>query len=333
MGDTSWARELSTGTSTTTAASLTIGNVKLDGTSNIGHVDDTDLMTLASGTLTVNGTVATNVINATSGDLTITAAGGDISFGNENLTTTGWMGIGIASRTSSGMGGSGNQKLEIHGSAPSLILTSTDANEGGQINIQGTSGGGGTDYKDYGFIFDMYQKEFRLLYDAEGANTSSQYYYTLVPSGADGDNCNIVTATLRHGGDGSVVVKGTTSNPTATRDRLTIGGGGDYDQQLVFNNSGTDRYIAIDADQSDSFRIGTASTIGSNISMEIDTSHNVKFHGQFSCNGQTPAAAPNYTVSNLSTDRALDCDSTSDAEVADVLGQVITDLIAVGIFQ
>ncbi len=55
--------------------------------------------------------------------------------------------------------------------------------------------------------------------------------------------------------------------------------------------------------------------------------------GYFSANGATPAAAPNYTVSNLSTDRALDCDSTSDAEVADVLGQVITDLIAIGIFQ
>ena len=54
---------------------------------------------------------------------------------------------------------------------------------------------------------------------------------------------------------------------------------------------------------------------------------------EFAANNATPAAAPNYTVSNLSTDRALDCDSTSDAEVADVLGQVITDLIAIGIFQ
>ena len=58
-----------------------------------------------------------------------------------------------------------------------------------------------------------------------------------------------------------------------------------------------------------------------------------KVAGYFAANSATPAAAPNYTVSNLSTDRALDCDSTSDAEVADVLGQVITDLIAIGIFQ
>ena len=140
------------------SASLTVDNIKIDGTT-IGHTDDTDLLTLTNGSLAIAGTVTgvttlaasgnvtvggtlvstgtitgtlataaqtnitslgtltalqvdninlnTNTINATSGDLTITAAGGDISFGDENLTTTGWMGIGIASRTSSGMGGSG----------------------------------------------------------------------------------------------------------------------------------------------------------------------------------------------------------------------------------
>tara|TARA_R100000808_G_scaffold16583_1_gene37379 strand:+ start:3977 stop:4777 length:801 start_codon:yes stop_codon:yes gene_type:complete len=61
---TTWTRELSTGTSTTTAASLTIGDVKLDGTSNIGHVNDTDLMSLSSGALTVKGTLTIGIDDA-----------------------------------------------------------------------------------------------------------------------------------------------------------------------------------------------------------------------------------------------------------------------------
>tara|TARA_Y100000004_G_scaffold92478_1_gene103660 strand:+ start:1745 stop:2638 length:894 start_codon:yes stop_codon:yes gene_type:complete len=44
---------------------LTIDNIKIDGT-NIGHTDDTDLMSLANGALTVNGTVtATGNITGT----------------------------------------------------------------------------------------------------------------------------------------------------------------------------------------------------------------------------------------------------------------------------
>ena len=38
-----------------------------------------------------------------------------------------------------------------------------------------------------------------------------------------------------------------------------------------------------------------------------------------------------YTITNWSTDVALDCESTSDNELADVIGQIITDLIAAGI--
>jgi hypothetical protein len=84
-------------------------------------------------------------------------------------------------------------------------------------------------------------------------------------------------------------------------------------------------------------------TIGLEISGQADATVDIelgggvtsatKVKGYFAANNQTPAVAPDYTITNLSTDRALDCDSTSDAEVADVLGQVITDLIAIGIFK
>ena len=40
-----------------------------------------------------------------------------------------------------------------------------------------------------------------------------------------------------------------------------------------------------------------------------------------------------YTITNHNTDVALDCDSTSDGELADVLGTLIRDLIREGIIK
>jgi len=54
------------------------------------------LTTLTVDNVNING----NTINCTSGDLTVTAAGGDISFGNENISGTGTLGIsGVATFT------------------------------------------------------------------------------------------------------------------------------------------------------------------------------------------------------------------------------------------
>ncbi len=44
-------------------------------------------------------------------------------------------------------------------------------------------------------------------------------------------------------------------------------------------------------------------------------------------------AGQSYTVSNITTDRTYDADSTSDAEVADVLGTLIADLKTAGILD
>ncbi len=40
-----------------------------------------------------------------------------------------------------------------------------------------------------------------------------------------------------------------------------------------------------------------------------------------------------YVITNLTTDRALDCDSTTTAELADIIGNVIRDLQAQGILK
>ena len=48
-------------------------------------------------------------------------------------------------------------------------------------------------------------------------------------------------------------------------------------------------------------------------------------------NGQTPLAPPDYTVTNGSVDRALNVTGDTTAQVAAVLGTLITDLIAAGL--
>ena len=40
-----------------------------------------------------------------------------------------------------------------------------------------------------------------------------------------------------------------------------------------------------------------------------------------------------YTITNHNADTALDCDSTSDGELADVIGSLIIDLQAAGIIK
>lgn len=49
--------------------------------------------------------------------------------------------------------------------------------------------------------------------------------------------------------------------------------------------------------------------------------------------GQTPAARPDYTVTNPTTDRALNVTADTLAQGLAVLGTVIADLIAIGLFQ
>tara|TARA_R100000734_G_C3318672_1_gene113105 strand:- start:1793 stop:3328 length:1536 start_codon:yes stop_codon:yes gene_type:complete len=70
-------------------SSLTVDSIKIDGT-NIGHTDDTDLLSLASGTLTVNGALSTTTL-ATSGDATVggnlTITGNILTFGNGEIVS------------------------------------------------------------------------------------------------------------------------------------------------------------------------------------------------------------------------------------------------------
>lgn len=55
--------------------------------------------------------------------------------------------------------------------------------------------------------------------------------------------------------------------------------------------------------------------------------------GNVGFNGASPAAAPDYTVTNGTTDRSYNANSTTLDELADVVSTVISDLISVGLFQ
>ena len=292
-------------TSLGTLTTLTVDNIITNGTT-IGHTSDTDLLSLADGALTLNGTLSSSgLITATSGvklgnnkiyasdggetitldtsdnvtilgDLAvtggdITSSSGAISFGNENLNTTGWLALGIATREAS-------ETLRVHGTddlIPSILLTSIYNREGGQITIKGSAGDGvgDVDYSDYYVALDMYDKTARLLYDAKGGNMVAEAVFEVNPQGTN-ENEEKTHTIIRHVGDGKIVLKGSSTNNSA-HDQVNIGEGGDKDQILIFHNSGTVRYMGIDADQSDKFRIGTGATMGSAISLEIDTSHNV----------------------------------------------------------
>lgn len=43
--------------------------------------------------------------------------------------------------------------------------------------------------------------------------------------------------------------------------------------------------------------------------------------------------APAFTITNHTQDLALDCNSTTDAELADVIGEVIRQLVDLGILN
>jgi len=67
--------------------------------------------------------------------------------------------------------------------------------------------------------------------------------------------------------------------------------------------------------------------------MRLTSNGALSVAGNFACNGRTTAARPNYTVTNGLMDRSYDANSTSTAELADVLSSVISDLISIGLFQ
>ena len=114
---------------------------------NSGTIDGITLGTNSAVTeaqidnVNING----NTINASSGDLTITAAGGDISFGNENLSTTGniinspLISGSVASTGSFGLLQTERSVAEIGGNLFTLAGNLTTQNNNVTINAAGAA--------------------------------------------------------------------------------------------------------------------------------------------------------------------------------------------------
>lgn len=85
--------------------------------------------------------------------------------------------------------------------------------------------------------------------------------------------------------------------------------------QLIFSNEQHGGHVAVLAED-------TGGTTQTGLEFDPDTGVAV--------NGGTPTAPPTYSVTNVSTDRAYDANSTTLDEIADVLGTLIADLTLVG---
>lgn len=111
-------------------------------------------------------------------------------------------------------------------------------------------------------------------------------------------------------------------------------GATDKDAHITFFDLSSARWsVGNDGSDSDKFKIDATAAVGGATKLTLDSSGNMTLLGQFACNGASPAAAPDWTVTSHSTDRSFNADSLSAGELADVVGTLITDLIAIGILQ
>ena len=233
---------------------------------------------------------------------------------NGNLTTSGYHVIGTDTREGTAM-------LTVHGSAPSIWLTSTTNLEGGQINIKGTSGGGGgnVDYTDSKVYLDMWKTNGRIIFQAK--NMTAESMIELMPDVQDASNATSVSTYIRHLGDGKICLRGSGTN-SSSYDQVNIGEGGDKDQKLIFHGSAATNYIGNDATD-DIFHMGTGATMGSNKKISFNTT-GIGFYGTAPVAQSSAYTATTQNARNANT-------ATADAAIQDVLQTLIADLKLTGI--
>lgn len=204
--------------------------------------------------------------------------------------------------------------------APALQVQANDA----RIYLRDT--GGGTDAKMWGFRADADQLQLstRSDDDSTGSNwltvarTTTTPTVVLLPL----DNLELRFGT---GGDDLAIYHDGTNNHIDSNTGILVFGG----NQFSFG-SGTNPEITFTGDTNTGLNYVGADDValmagGANVVRGNSTG--------VSFNGATPAARPDYTVTNPSTDRALNVSADTTAQVAAVLGTLIADLIAIGLLQ
>ena len=151
---------------------LTIDSIKIDGT-NIGHTDDTDLLGLASGTLTVNGIIAATSNATVGGTLSVT---GNATVGG-NLTVTGTLDLGDTNITNIGS-----------------IALDTITNDGSDITLDSSGdiildadSGGDIHLKDGGTTFGQFDQSGGNLRIKNGAGLDTVLSFAGEDASFEGD--------------------------------------------------------------------------------------------------------------------------------------------------
>lgn len=114
-------------------------------------------------------------------------------------------------------------------------------------------------------------------------------------------------------------------NPVTGSDNILIGwhadpSGDATDNEIVIGTNAT----GVGANK---IKIGNASHTDTVLSTSLWV------QGNFACNGETPAAPPNWSIVNQSDDRAVAGNATDTATVANELATLVKDLIAIGILS
>ena len=122
-----------------TLSTLTVDNVIINGTT-IGHTDDTDLMTLASGGLTVAGTIEGTTITASTALVPDASGGADLG-----STSLEWGDLYIADDKKIYLGS--DQNLSIEYDEDGNDTTAVVAAGGVSMAPHGTSAGNGTELR------------------------------------------------------------------------------------------------------------------------------------------------------------------------------------------
>lgn len=168
---------------------------------------------------------------------------------------------------------------------------------------------------------------------------------TVVPTniGFDTTDGAVISQRLLIHSDGNILVTGGELHFGSSASYITDAGTalklvGQTDVQLF---AGANRYLKVYASGMDfgasnytyakmasftlSLGVGTAAS---------PTSERIKFNADgISFNAATPAAPPTWTVTNDTPDRAIDCDGAGEPELRDIVGTMIKDLIASGLWQ
>lgn len=133
--------------------------------------------------------------------------------------------------------------------------------------------------------------------------------------------------------NGAANVKGNTTLGDAEADTVTIV---DWilkvtSNDLLFTDDGGGTVVKI-CDQSSTYQLDVA--IGDfHVADDSVLDGDLTVGGRFAANGQSPAAAPNYTVTNLIVNRNIDPSVITEAQDHYVLATLIQDLINIGILS